>query len=264
MYEQFAIVYDRIMRHVPYERWSRRIEAWINAYGISQKCGGKRSGGNLSDTFAAEKNLVVELGCGTGTMTELLAGRGYDMIGIDASAAMLAMAAEKKVQSKSQTLYLCQKIQEMDLYSSVGTFVCIFDTLNYLLDKKDVQKTLRLVQNYLHPGGIFIFDFNTPFNYEQMVGERTIAESREDYAYVWDNHYHYDRAMTEHEVKFFIKDDDGRYSRYQETHFQKGYSFEQLCHMAGEAGLQLIDAVDDATGTAPDDESGRIFMVLRK
>ena len=155
-YTDFAYVYDTFMDETPYEEWSLFLQEKIKQYGISRP---ERS----EDAIESEKNLVLDLGCGTGTLTELLAEAGYDMIGVDNSCDMLNIAREKSAEKGLEILYLLQDMRELDLYSTIGTVVSVCDSLNYLLTTQDLEKTFRLVKNFLYPGGIFIFDFNSKF-----------------------------------------------------------------------------------------------------
>ena len=278
MYTYFAQIYDKLMQDVPREKWSLRISEWIEAYGISKPFLSESSIDNIS----SEKNLVVDLGCGTGTLTEKLAQLGYDMIGIDNSPEMLSIAMDKKAEAGSGTLYLNQNMQEMDLYSTVGTIICICDSLNYLLSEEDVLKTFKLVKNYLYPGGIFIFDFNTVYKYEKVIGDSTIAENYEDCAFIWENNYDSESRINEYDLTLFIKDEDfieaedvivnkefnadkdGHFVRYHETHFQKGYELRQIQDLLEAAGLEFVIAIDDESEGYPGEESERIFVVARK
>ena len=140
-YEDFARVYDIFQDNVDYEAWARYIREKLKKYGI-------------------EDGLVLDLGCGTGTMTELLAERGFDMIGVDMSEEMLLAASEKRVRSGHNILYLMQDMTEFELYGTVRAVVSVCDSLNYLLEEEELLETFRLVNNYLDPGGIFIFDMN--------------------------------------------------------------------------------------------------------
>lgn len=158
-YSDFAQVYDEFMDETPYEEWADFLASLIEKYGISKPC---RSGkwaepSGQQELLETERNLVLDLGCGTGTLTELLYRKGYDMIGIDNSEDMLNIAMAKKENSGSEILYLCQDMREIDLYSTVGTVISVCDSVNYLLEDSDVEETFRLVNNYLYPGGIFIF-----------------------------------------------------------------------------------------------------------
>jgi SAM-dependent methyltransferase len=256
MYTSFALIYDTLMQNVPYAEWRDRIDRWITAYGISQK--------NTASADNDEKNLVVDLGCGTGIMTEMLAELGYDMIGLDLSPPMLTVAMEKKAQNGSQTLYLNHDMRKMELYSTAGTFICICDSLNYLLAEEEVLATFKLVANYLYPGGIFIFDFDTVYKYAAVMGNRTIAESQEDCALIWDNYYHRSERLNEYDLTFFIKEADGRYRKHQETHIQRGYELAQIKRLLDLAGLEFVLAVDNHQEAEPNERSEKIFVVARK
>ena len=206
-YTDFATVYDKFMDNVPYEEWAETIIDVMNRLGVSKPAAKKATDGEISvdekasmedtDAFAealsekaseevseeildSGRNLVLDLGCGTGTLTELLASRGYDMIGVDNSMSMLEIAMQKRAQDKSGVLYLLQDMRELDLYSTVGTVISVCDSVNYILEEDELLEVFRSVNNYLFPGGLFIFDFNTDYKYREVIGDATIAESRED------------------------------------------------------------------------------------
>ena len=157
MYEDFALVYDRFMDETPYEEWCQFVV-------------GRLKQDQITD------GILLDLGCGTGSMTELLAKQGYDMIGVDLSDSMLDIAMEKRAQSGHNILYLQQDMREFELYGTVRAVICLCDSLNYLLKENDLLTTFKLVNNYLDPNGLFIFDFNTVYKYETVIGERSIAE----------------------------------------------------------------------------------------
>ena len=147
-YTGFAQVYDTFMDNVPYEEWADDLTELLKKNGAS--------GG-----------LVAELGCGTGRMTRALAARGYDMIGIDNSGDMLAIAME---QPSEGILYLEQDMREFELYGTVAAVVSVCDSLNYITEEEDLLEVFRLVNNYLDPGGVFIFDLNTVYKYREVLG----------------------------------------------------------------------------------------------
>lgn len=148
IYTDFARVYDELMDNTPYEMWCNRLDQLIASYGVSRPT---RDAEGILDS---ERNLVVDLGCGTGTLTELLYQKGYDCIGVDNSEEMLGIAMEKKVESGSEILYLHQDMRELDLYSTVGTVISVCDSVNYILEEEELLQVFRLVNNYLYPGGI--------------------------------------------------------------------------------------------------------------
>ena len=179
-YTGFAEVYDELMDNVPYEEWAEFVIATLREYGV----GGKRAE-NEADNLAIERNTVLDLGCGTGTLTELLYRAGFDMIGIDNSEEMLGVAQQKSEKSGSDILYLLQDMREFELYGTVGAVCSVCDSLNYILEDRDMVKVFSLVNNYLYPDGVFLFDFNTVYKYEQVIGDATIAENRDDCSFIW-------------------------------------------------------------------------------
>ena len=243
-YTDFAYVYDTLMDNTPYGEWCARITDILRRYGI-------------------EKDLVLDLGCGTGTLTELLAKEGYDMIGIDYSQEMLARAMEKREESGLQILYLLQDMREFELYGTVKAIVSVCDSLNYLLDEEDVIETFRLVNNYLDPKGLFIFDFNTVYKYKEVIGDATIAENREDCSFIWENYYHEEDEINEYEVTFFVKEGE-LFRRFEETHYQRGYTPQQMKDFLAKAGLEFVMMKDSDTGGEVTPESERIYMIARE
>ena len=264
-YTDFAGVYDTFMDNTPYEEWADFLDKLIEKYGISKpvtKDNGESK--QEKDVLDSEKNLILDLGCGTGTLTELLYRKGYDMIGVDLSQEMLNIALEKKEQSGSEILYLCQDMRELDLYSTVGTVVSVCDSVNYLLEDEEVEETFELVNNYLYPGGIFIFDFNTVYKYEQVIGDTTIAENREACSFIWENYYHEDERINEYDLTIFVKEDQDLFRRFSETHFQRGYTLEEMKDFVEKAGMELLLVMDADTHEAPDEVSERIYVIARE
>lgn len=219
------------------------------------------------ELLASERNLVLDLGCGTGTLTELLYRRGYDMIGVDNSLRMLEIAMEKRAESGSEILYLLQDMRELELYSTVGTVISVCDSLNYLLEEEELLTVFCLVNNYLFPGGLFLFDFNTVYKYGHIIGDATIAENREDCSFIWENYYHEKEQINEYDLTIFVKEKAGDcrlYRRFQETHYQRGYELEQMKALLRLAGLVFLEAVDADTHEAVRETSERIYIVARK
>lgn len=297
-YTDFAEVYDTFMGDVPYEEWADFLASLIEAYGVSRPVRepgevqeleeapesgyiqefeeAPESGevqefeevqeepGVTEDALISERNLVLDLGCGTGTITELLYEKGYDMIGVDSSEEMLQIALDKKFETGSDILYLCQDMRELDLYSTVGTVVSVCDSLNYLLMDEDVLQTFHLVNNYLFPGGIFIFDFNTIYKYEEVIGDTTIAENREDCSFIWENFYSCEDHINEYDVTVFERQEDDLYRRFTETHYQRGYTLEEMKTFLEKAGLIFVTALDEKTHKAPTETSERIYVIARE
>lgn len=187
-YTSFAYVYDTFMDNVPYGEWARHIREKFCEHGVTD-------------------GIVLDLGCGTGTMTERLAGYGYDMIGVDNSEEMLELAMEKKTESGYDILYLLQDMRGFELYGTVRAVVSVCDSVNYITEPDELEEVFRLVNNYLDPKGIFLFDFNTVHKYRDVIGDSTIAEDRGVCSFIWDNRYYEKEQINEYDLTLFIAED---------------------------------------------------------
>ena len=187
-YTSFAYLYDTFMDNVPYGEWARHIREKLCEHGVTD-------------------GIVLDLGCGTGTMTERLAGYGYDMIGVDNSEEMLELAMEKKTESGYDILYLLQDMRGFELYGTVRAVVSVCDSVNYITEPDELEEVFRLVNNYLDPKGIFLFDFNTVHIYRDVIGDSTIAEDRGVCSFIWDNRYYEKEQINEYDLTLFIAED---------------------------------------------------------
>ena len=244
-YQSFAQVYDTFMDNIDYDGWSAYLIGLLREYGI---CDG----------------LVLELGCGTGSMTERLAMAGYDMIGLDLSPDMLEIAMEKKEASGLNILYLLQDMREFELYGTVRAIVSVCDSMNYILEEEDLLQVFRLVNNYLDPGGMFIFDLNTTKKYRDM-GETTIAENREEASFIWENYFDEEEKINEYDLTLFIRDEeDGRFDRFEEFHEQRAHSLTEIGELIRESGMELIAMYDAFTHEPATEECERVYVIARE
>lgn len=268
-YTDFAQVYDELMDDTPYEEWCAFLIDLFRKYGVDDISGEKgKQEGEMDGNLSQERNSILDLGCGTGTLTELLARKGYDMIGVDNAQEMLQIAMEKRERSGLDILYLLQDMREFELYGTVGAVISVCDSLNYLLEEDDILQTFRLVNNYLYPQGIFIFDFNTVYKYAVVIGDATIAENREDCSFIWENYYHEEQEINEYDLTVFVaaggNAQDVVFRRFQEVHYQRGYRLEQMRELLARAGLDFVEALDADTHGTVTDESERVYVVARK
>lgn len=244
-YTGFAEVYDTFMDNIPYGEWCRYLTGLLKKYGV-------------------EDGLVLDLGCGTGSVTELLSEEGYDMIGVDNSEDMLQIAMDKRAASGRDILYLLQDMRDFELYGTVAAVVSICDCMNYILEYDDLVEVFSLVNNYLDPEGIFIFDLNTIYKYENVLGESTIAEDREESSFIWENYYDQDTMVNEYDLALFIRMEDDLYRKYVETHYQKAYSLDTVKRALSEAGMDFVAAYDAFTENPIREDSERIYVVARE
>ena len=276
-YQSFAGIYDLFMDNVPYEEWCEYIKSLLLEYGIKD-------------------GLVLDLGCGTGKMTRLLSAAGYDMIGVDNSEEMLEIARdaeysdtdgedaadtseedgkvmptdEDKIEqeqienARKNILYLLQDMREFELFGTVRAVVSICDSMNYILEEDDLREVFRLVNNYLDPEGIFIFDLNTVYKYRDMLGETTISENREEGSFIWDNYYDEEECVNQYDLTLFIREEDDLYRKYEETHFQRAYELDTIKQLLMEAGMEFVAAYDAFTREPVRADSERIYIIARE
>lgn len=277
-YTDFAKVYDTFMDETPYDVWGDFVSTLIDKYGMSKPVDGGADGASAEDSkeystiedsedaLNEEKNLVVELGCGTGSFTQVMKNRGYDIMGIDMSPEMLNLAREKSANAGLNIMYLEQDMRELDLYCTAGTIVSVCDSVNYVLEDEEIIETFRLVNNFLYPGGVFIFDFNTLHKYRDVIGDTTIAENREDCSFVWDNYYDDESHINEYDLTIFARVDEEKdlFARSVETHYQRGYTLDEMKGFVEAAGLSFVTAIDADTHEDPTDDSERIYIVARE
>lgn len=257
-YTGFAQVYDTFMAETPYREWAAYLSGLIDTYGISRPCAAGRK------ALEQERDLVVELGCGTGSMTEQMAALGYDMIGVDCSEEMLAEAMDKRRRSGHDILYLQQDMRRLDLYCTAGTMFSVCDSLNYLLEEDDLLRTFRQVYRFLYPGGIFVFDFNTVYKYAEVLGDTTIAENRDDCSFIWENYYDPASERNEYDLTLFVRRASGLFERLEETHVQRGYTEALMRRLTEEAGFSFVRSIDADTHGEVTARSERIYMIVRK
>ena len=244
-YFGFATVYDEFMDNVDYEGWTDFIVGLLGKYGITE-------------------GLGLDLGCGTGTMTEALSAAGFDMIGVDVSSDMLTEALAKREESGADILYLCQDMTAFELYGTVRFIVSVCDCLNYVLEEEDLAKVFSLVENYLDPGGLFIFDMHTRHYYQSAIGDGVIAENREDASFIWENSFYPSLDINEFLLTLFLQQENGLFERSQEIHTQKAYSLGTVVKLLQAAGLTILEIHDGYSQREGGEDSDRVVFVVQK
>ncbi|MBO5416581.1 MAG: class I SAM-dependent methyltransferase [Clostridia bacterium] len=253
MYDAIAHVYDKLNKDIDYSAWADFIEKCFSKY--------------LNKT----PTLVLDLACGTGSMTVELAERGHDMIGVDLSEDMLS---EAYLRSEGKgILYLCQDMRSFELYGTVGAVVCCLDSLNYLLTEDDLSRAFATVHNYLDPDGLFIFDMNTPYKFENVYADNAyILEDEIDYgdgeppATVfcgWQNEYDRESGICNFYLTLFEEGLDGKYARSEENQRERCYSLDTVKALLGKNSLEFIGCFSDFEFNPPADNCERWYIVAR-
>lgn len=241
-YTSFAQVYDLFMDNVPYEDWGAYLAQLLKEYGI-------------------EDGLLLDLGCGTGKLTRIMETYGYDMIGVDNSYEMLDMARE---HASENILYLLQDMREFELYGTVRAIYSACDSINYILEEEELREVFALANNYLDPGGLFVFDINSPYKYEELLAENTFAETREEGSFIWENFYDKEEKINEYDLTLYIGEEDGRFLRFQEAHYQKCYELATIQRLLEEAGMEFVAAYDAYTNNPVTEESEKILVIAKE
>ncbi len=240
-YKEFSEIYDTLTFDVDYNEYIKFLNK------IFKK-----------NKFKPE--LVLDLACGTGTMTKLLSEQGFDVIGIDYSADMLDVA--KKKCEGLDILFLNQDMTSFELYGTVDVIVCALDSLNYITNKNDIKKIFKLAHNYLNYDGLFIFDINTPYKFKNVLGNNTFVYEHENIFYTWENETKKD--ITQFYLNFFVKNESGVYERFEEVHIQRAYTKEFIINELQKSGLKIQELCSDFKFKKPDEKSDRYFFVAKK
>lgn len=215
--------------------------------------------------------LVLDLACGTGKLTNLLADRGYDMIGADGSAEMLSVAQSQSDPEKG-ILYLLQDMRALDLYGTVEAIICTFDAINYLLSPDDVLKVFKNVCNYLDPGGLFLFDLNTPHKFRTVFGDNAyilegeLSDSGGKSSAVfcgWQNYFDEKTGICDFYLTIF-EEAGGKYIRSDEHQREKCYELDEIKKMLGASGFEFLGAFEDFGFTPAKDNAERWYIAARK
>ena len=243
-YKSFAEHYDALTQNVDYSALCKHYEALISKYGN----GGK---------------LVLDLACGTGSLSVLLAKSGFDVVGVDASEEMLSLAMNK-IESFGNPIFLNQTMQELDLFGTIDAVICSLDSINHLKNEADVKKAIERVSLFLNDGGLFIFDVNTLHKHRDVLGNNTFVYDTDDVYCVWQNTFNDKNGQIDISLDFFREGNDGKYTRTNESFSEYYYSDEFLNKTLEENALKTIVKLDDFTVNPPQENSERVLFVCRK
>ena len=252
--QHFAFLYDRLMDDMPYDRWQQFVREACSRYGL-------------------EPRTIVDLACGTGRHAIALAQSGCQVIGIDLSEHMLAVAQEQaeRVAPAIQTSggsvrWLKQDMRGWDIARPVDAVICLCDGINYLLSEEDVRAVLGRTSEGLREGGLFVFDVLTARQYEDYAAGQPYTYDDEDLAYIWYSDWDAEERIITHELTIFFREDGSseRFLRTSETHRQRAYELEELKEWLREAGFSRIEGFADFTWKPVAADTGRMFVCALK
>lgn len=252
-YNAIASVYDKFNAEIDYGKWADFIEASFDRF------------------LVRRPELVLDLACGTGRMTRELSKRGYDMIGIDGSEQMLSVASDgnydEDLNKVHEILYLLQDMRSFELYGTVGAVVSCLDSINYLTEDGDLEKTFKNVHNYLDPDGLFLFDVNSPYKFREVYGDNAyILEDEIDGCNVycgWQNCFDEKTGICKFYLTLFSENEDGTFSRSEEEQQERMYTLEQLKDALERCEFEYLGAYSGYGFDETDEKTERYYIAAR-
>lgn len=247
-YGDFAYYYDMLTENVDYESRCEYI------------C-------NLLAGNGARKGILLDLACGTGTMSMLFSDKGYDVIGVDASEDMLSVAQEKKMESGKDIMFLCQRMEELDLFGTINAAVCTLDSINHITDEETVKKVFSKVSLFMEDKGLFVFDVNTPYKHREILSDNTFIYDLDDVYCVWQNSTDKETLLTEVSLDIFEKDteeEEDVYYRYSEEFSERGYELSKIRQWLTEYKFEVLGVYEELTINEVSENTERAVFVARK
>lgn len=241
-YGSLANCYDKLTTDVNYKEWANYLHNHLQKHPIPGK-------------------ILLDLACGTGSLTFALADLGYEMIGADLSPDMLSQAMEKSYDYVGQRpIFLCQSMDELDLYGTIDGCVCCLDSINYIIEPETLKKAFEKVSLFLMPKGLFIFDIKTPYALQKQNGFLSLDETEDVYC-VWRTETQGD--IAQHFLDIFQKEGD-LWSREEEHHHQRLYQPDMLVEFLEKAGFSNIRQLGNLSQDSPTPKEERIFFLAEK
>lgn len=241
-YTSFASVYDELTKNVDYNNRAHYIQKILKKYNI-------------------ENGLLLDLACGTGSLSIELSKLGFEVIGTDASYDMLSEAQNKAIQSGENILFLCQKMEETDLYGSVRAIICALDSINHITDYELIKKTFKTIKNFLDTDGIIIFDANTVYKHQQVLADNIFIYDEKNVYCAWQNKLLSDKKTVNINLDFFVKDGEN-YFRSGENFNERAYTDEELSFAVEDAGFSIISRFSESTFSIPTETTERITYIV--
>lgn len=244
-YGSFSYYYDKLTDNAEYSRRCDYITDLLAENSVSE-------------------GILLDLACGTGTMSQLFSEKGFDVIGVDASEEMLSLAMEKNFEKDGSVLYLCQDMAELDLYGTINCAVCTLDSINHVTDGKKVKSAFEKVGLFMEKGGVFVFDVNTEYKHRSILADNTFVYDVEDVYCVWQNTLDKETARVHIELDIFVKDENDSYFRVEEEFDEVVYSHEELEAYLKKSGFEILGVYDEFTKSPLKPDSQRAVYVCKK
>lgn len=245
-YGDFAYFYDNLTDNVDYEKRCSYIKGLLAENGVGE-------------------GILLDLACGTGTVSLMLSDMGYDVIGVDASEDMLSVAQEKKMESGADVIFLCQRMEELDLFGTINACVSTLDSINHVTDEETVREIFRRVSLFMEDKGIFLFDVNTPYKHKCVLGDNTFVYDTDEVYCVWQNSTD-ESLVTTVNLDLFEKDEDDEetYYRYSEEFTERAYDLDDIKKWLEDVKFEVIGIYEELTKDSVKADTQRAVFVARK
>lgn len=244
-YAEFSGVYDILTQNVDYPARADYIADLLSRNGVT--------GG-----------ILLDLACGTGSLSVEMAEKGFEVIGVDASGEMLSIAMNNAYEAEQNILFLCQQMQDLDLYGTIGSAICTLDSINHLTEKSDVQAAFDRVSLFMEKDGIFVFDVNTPYKHREILADNSFVYEADGVYCVWQNTLERDTDTVRIDLDIFEEIEPDIYERSQESFCERAYEISELEAMLTKAGFETVAVYDEMTEQPPHEKSQRVFITARK
>lgn len=241
-YSSFASVYDDLTLNVDYKRRADYIA-------------------DILKDNAIESGLLLDLACGTGSLSVELAKKGFDVIATDSSADMLTQAQNKVFSEDMNIMFLCQKMQETDLYGTVRAIVCSLDSVNHLENIGEFRKTLNILNNFIDDDGVMIFDVNTLYKHREVLANNTFVYDEKNVYCVWQNRLLPDGVTVNINLDFFVRKGE-IYERYNENFKETAFSDSDITNAVYDAGFKVMNRYADLSRNEPEKNTERVYYVI--
>ena len=245
-YGDFAYYYDMLTENVGYDKRCEYICSLLAENGISE-------------------GILLDLACGTGTLSLMFAEKGYDVVGVDGSEEMLTQAQKKKIETGADVIFLCQRMEELDLFGTVNAAVSTLDSINHVTDEDTVKEIFRRVSLFMEDKGIFVFDVNTPYKHRKILGDNTFIYDLDEVYCVWQNSTD-ENLVTTISLDLFEKDeeDEETYYRYSEEFSERAYELDDIKSWLEDCKFEVLAVYEEMTNQSVSDKTQRAVFVARK
>ncbi len=244
-YSAFARYYDELTANINYEKRAEYFHEIIKKF-------------NCTDN-----NILLDLACGTGSISFKMSELGYDVIGIDNSDEMLGTAIDKKFDNGLDVQFLCQDMRNFEMFGTVGITLCVLDSINHLTSIEDVRKVFERTALFAEPEGLFIFDINTEYKHKNILADNTFTYETENVYCVWENTLDPESLEIRMNLEFFEREENGLYSRSSDGFSEKAYSQQDIEKILADTGFEMLAKYGGDTFESPKDDTQRIVYVAR-